>query len=359
MTNWIEVLRTGEHTASSGRKVSITPETLTALVANYDPAYFEAPLVVGHPKDNAPAYGWVESLKAEGGRLFAKFKQVHDGFREAVRSGAFKNRSVAFYNDLDGRGPYLRHVGFLGAAPPAVKGLEPLPAFSAAEFAEFDFSDCSDNEEGEMDEGKMKTMFETFQEKMTAAIAKLTPARPAGEGGATAAAIAAAVAQAKAEMTTAFSEQVTALRTDLKATKDELAAARSDGHSAEVAAFVEKQRREGKWAPAWDGAGIPELMESLEGMESIELSEGSGDAAKTVKKTPLAVFQQFMEGLPKIIEFGELTASKPGAKTKLLQFTEDARVPSQGHELADRAEKISREQKIEYGEALRLAAAGE
>ena len=60
----------------------------------------------------------VDDRVAQGGKLFAQFKQVHDGFRDAVQAGRFKNRSVSLYKDLDGRGLSLRHVGFLGATAP-------------------------------------------------------------------------------------------------------------------------------------------------------------------------------------------------------------------------------------------------
>jgi hypothetical protein len=56
---------------------------------------------------------------------------VEQNFEEAVRSGRFKKISASFYPPdhpnhpvPDAREPYLRHVGFLGAKAPAVKGLE-------------------------------------------------------------------------------------------------------------------------------------------------------------------------------------------------------------------------------------------
>jgi hypothetical protein len=80
-------------------------------------------VVVGHPKDNAPAYGWVESLKRDGEVLWAKLKDIVPEFREWLDKKLYKKRSISLYPDGS-----LRHVGFLGAVPPAVKGL-PDPAF--------------------------------------------------------------------------------------------------------------------------------------------------------------------------------------------------------------------------------------
>lgn len=116
---WIEVFRAGTHTAMNGTTRTWTEADLDHAVATYDPATHEAPLVVGHPKDNDPAYGWVEQAKREGDTLFIKPKQVDPAFREMVKAGRFKKRSISFYADGT-----IRHIGFLGAQPPAVKGLK-------------------------------------------------------------------------------------------------------------------------------------------------------------------------------------------------------------------------------------------
>jgi hypothetical protein len=131
----IEILRAGTHTDARGQRVTITRDDLAALAAAYDPALHEAPLVVGHPVHDAPSYGWVRALRVEGDRLLAQAHQVEPQFAELVRAGRYKKISVALYgaeapgNPRPG-GWYLRHVGFLGAQPPAVKGLR------AAQFAD-------------------------------------------------------------------------------------------------------------------------------------------------------------------------------------------------------------------------------
>ena len=116
---WMEVFRAGTHTAMNGTTRTWTLEDLDHAVAAYDPAQHEAPLVVGHPKDNDPAYGWVAQAKREGDRLLVKSKQVDPAFQEMVKAGRFKKRSISFYADGT-----IRHIGFLGAQPPAVKGLK-------------------------------------------------------------------------------------------------------------------------------------------------------------------------------------------------------------------------------------------
>jgi transcriptional regulator with XRE-family HTH domain len=119
----------------SGQSLAFSEVDVAGIARAYDPALHEAPIVVGHPKADAPAYGWVKSLRAEGAELFAEPDQVEPAFAEMVRAGRFKRISASFYPPTAAANPvpgsyYLKHVGFLGAQPPAVKGLKP------AEFAE-------------------------------------------------------------------------------------------------------------------------------------------------------------------------------------------------------------------------------
>ena len=118
---WIQIFKGGNQTDSGGHTHD-GDELIAKALAGFNTKEHEPPAVVGHPQDNAPAFAWVDDLKEEivdGKRvLMAKFKQVVPEFEKMVKKGLFKKRSAAFYPD--GR---LRHVGFLGAAPPAVKGL--------------------------------------------------------------------------------------------------------------------------------------------------------------------------------------------------------------------------------------------
>lgn len=124
--DWIEIFKIGDHTDSSGNRQFWDQSDLDTIVDNYNPQVREAPLVIGHPKTDDPAYGWVEKLKRVGPVLLAKFKQVEPGFAEKVKNGRYKKRSISLLP-----GNTLRHVGFLGAATPAVEGL--------ADFASMEF----------------------------------------------------------------------------------------------------------------------------------------------------------------------------------------------------------------------------
>ncbi len=120
-----EIFRTGTHTSLNGQTKDFSETDLDTIASSYDPQQHEAPIVIGHPETNAPAYGWIDKLKRVGDRLIAFPKQVSNEFAELVKTGAFKKRSISITPDLQ-----LNHVGFLGAAAPAVKGLKDV------EFAE-------------------------------------------------------------------------------------------------------------------------------------------------------------------------------------------------------------------------------
>jgi len=127
----IHFFRPGRHTAMSGQTIEFSAADLAAAAAAYDPAVFQAPIVVGHPAIDAPAYGWVAKIDCRDGDLYAEPEQVEPQFAELVRAGRFKKVSAAWYapghpnNPAPGR-YYLKHLGFLGAAAPAVPGLKPV-----------------------------------------------------------------------------------------------------------------------------------------------------------------------------------------------------------------------------------------
>ena len=124
----LHLARIGTFTDMHGQDVSLTPELLEQLAASYDPAIYQAPLVIGHPKTNSPAFGWLETLEATPEGLFGAPINVDPAFAEAVTSGRYPQRSLSFWpadhpgSPTPGK-PYVRHLGVLGAMPPAIPGL--------------------------------------------------------------------------------------------------------------------------------------------------------------------------------------------------------------------------------------------
>jgi hypothetical protein len=124
----LHLARIGTFTDMHGQDVALTPELLAQLAASYDPALYKAPLVIGHPKTNSPAFGWLETLEATPEGLFGAPINVDPAFAEAVNSGRYPQRSLSFWpadhpgSPTPGQ-PYIRHLGVLGATPPAIPGL--------------------------------------------------------------------------------------------------------------------------------------------------------------------------------------------------------------------------------------------
>lgn len=93
----IHIFKAGEHCPMSGEVMRFTQADLQATIQAYDPALHEAPLVIGHPKHNKPAWGWVARLTGDGNNIYAVAKQMDPAFAETVRSGRYKKRSASFY----------------------------------------------------------------------------------------------------------------------------------------------------------------------------------------------------------------------------------------------------------------------
>jgi hypothetical protein len=135
----INIFKAGTHTDSKGTTLDFSEDKLTGAVASYNPSKHEAPIVIGHPQNNNPAFGWIKSLEfdEDTGNVYAEPHQVNADFEEMVTNGSFKKVSASWYLPNHPANPtpgslQLRHVGFLGAQPPAIKGLE------AIEFCEAD-----------------------------------------------------------------------------------------------------------------------------------------------------------------------------------------------------------------------------
>lgn len=142
----LHIFKPGKHVAMSGASINFSEADLAATVSAYDPALHEAPLVFGHPKHDAPAGGWVKSLASCADGLEAVPHEVDPAFAELVANKRYKKISASFYHPAAPNNPvpgvyYLRHVGFLGAQPPSVKGLRAIELGDAEEgvieFADF------------------------------------------------------------------------------------------------------------------------------------------------------------------------------------------------------------------------------
>ncbi|MCM2459429.1 hypothetical protein HGO40_02735 [Pseudomonas sp. CG7] len=88
----LHIFKPGSHTAMSGVSFDFSESDLAATVAAYDPSLHQAPMVIGHPKHDAPAAGWVKSLTATAQGLIAEPQQVAPAFAEQVAKGTVSSQ---------------------------------------------------------------------------------------------------------------------------------------------------------------------------------------------------------------------------------------------------------------------------
>ncbi len=378
---WIEIFRAGDY----GERGNWTQDDLDQVAAAYDPRKQSAPVVLGHPADDAPAYGWVKRLRRAGQSLWAQLEKVDPALEALLRAGRFAQRSVALYKrfPLTG-GPYLRHVGFLGATPPAVKGLAPVrPArrslgeggFADAPFDAIDAqfqpsAPISFPAEEPMPEPKSK--LELFFDHLRSFFLPDSPnpaTTPAGEGSADPSPVPPSDAAAFAERLAALEQRLEAVSSAKTSAEQKLAEAESEKSRAQVANFVETLRSQGRFPPMferWGAAAFMERLAQAEHAAPVRIEAKAAEEAKEAEeeaKGPslLAWFQEFLSKLPAVIEFRELGESTShrspvaGHRTPVVHFTEPQRgmsVDPASIELAERAEALAAEESISYAEAL-------
>ena len=313
----VEVFRAGDHTDSAGRRRTFTEADLDKIAA-YDPSRHEAPMVIGHPQDNAPAYGWVERAYREGGSLLVDFKDVAPEFADLVKAGRFKKRSISLYPDGS-----LRHVGFLGATPPALKGLKDVQ-FAEGEAATFEFGDDA-QDLGQSSGRAMVRFAEALFGLFFPGRNDNTAGEPAfeeepmpGKNKDATASQAGPLAALEAKMNE-FSEALAAkdkriadLETANKQLANRMDTTVATGRRAEITAFCESLAGKGQLTE-YQRSLAASFMEKLDGTGDMDFAEGD----KTVKKPVAEAFKTFLESLPVQVEFSEMAthgraAGKPG-----------------------------------------------
>lgn len=277
----IEIFKSGQHTAMSGVTISFSESDVAAIAASYNPALHEAPLVIGHPAADIPAYGWVAGLSFADGVLSALPSDVDPDFANLVNTRRFGKISAAFYEPTSPNNPvpgvyYLRHVGFLGAQPPSVKGLR-SPQFASDDTLVICF-ECS-TPAVEFSTGDKSVM---NPEELAAKEAELNQKAEK----------IAADEVALATKQTAFSEQESKLHQQLAKTK-----------AAELDTLVTGLIKEGRVLPK-DKNGLLAYMSADKPSDVIEFAENGA----VVKQSSNDWLVGFLKALPVQVEFAELAA---------------------------------------------------
>lgn len=134
----VEAFASGTHTDMTGKTESWTDADLVKIADKYNSMANEAPapVVIGHPTDASPAYGWIKSARAFGNKLILRLGELNRDFVSALKDGAYKTRSLSMYDDGT-----IRHLGFLGGMQPAVKGLAPFKFASSENSHTYNFEE--------------------------------------------------------------------------------------------------------------------------------------------------------------------------------------------------------------------------
>lgn len=371
MRSPIEIFRAGKHTDVRGVVVNLSAADLEASAKAYNPKLHEAPIVVGHPKNEDPAFGWIESLAAKDGSLSALPTQVDAAFAEHVGRGTWKKVSACFYTPTAAANPvpgvwYLKHVGFLGAAAPALKGLR------AVSFAEAGEDDTATVEfaASAWGERNTATLFRSLRDYLLSKFGKeeaeqALPGYAVNDAQEMAAqAVVAASTPAFAEPATpspavvlpsaAETEEVRALvaRETALAERERAVAAQETAFAEQNARVVAEERKakrdaHGAFLDALVAQGRPlpckkeaivEFMAHFDGDDTVSFGEGESRDIATIFR------EEFLANLPKQVEFSELAPGRdvavdlsPAEAAAQARLLMDANHASGGHMSASEA----------------------
>jgi hypothetical protein len=324
----IQIFKPGKRTAMNGVTLDFSDADLQATASAYDTAKHEAPLVVGHPKHDDPAYGWAASLAYTEGALEAMPSQVNADFADMVDAGAFKKVSASFYLPDAPSNPvpgvyYLRHIGFLGAQAPAVKGLR-NPEFADAEEGVVEFAEWDDVDNASLwrnlrdwfigkfgkdeadkvippytvqnlEQSAQDELKESIKEDQAAGAAAPAFAEPQPKGDEMSAEEKARLAALEAENAAHKAKLVEFAEAEKKRA--------ADVRHADHLSFAEGLVQAGKLLPASKEVAVA-TMDFMAAQEEV-VEFGEGDA----KKPLIDAFKAFLQAQPKQVEFAEVAGA--------------------------------------------------
>jgi hypothetical protein len=350
---WVDAFKTGKHTDSAGNVREWTPEDLQKIATTYNETKDrKAPVVIGHPQHDSPAYGWVDSLRIAGNKLQAKLTELNDGFVEALKAGAYKMRSISLYPNLN-----VRHLGFLGGAQPAIAGLAPFKFEDNDNATTYEFTQEDEMAEFTQEDVKslkrensfFKKVFDLFKIDTQAVAADHVETATENKG-------AENMAETKTVETPVvetpavapvenFAEQIATLKTELAAVTAERDTLKAEAVSTEVKArlaehksFCDALVAEGRMRPV-------DLEQHVLNME-LRFGADAGKFSETNKETTsLNSYKEYLGSLPKVVYFEEIAT-----KGKASDHSEGD-VSDKVAKFCD--EKMSKNKGMSYSQALK------
>lgn len=319
---FFEVFKAGKYPQGK-----FTKNEIAEIAKNYDPKFCEAPITIDH-QQSGPAYGWVDTVKADGDKLKVAFKDVPQEFEKDVNDGKYKKVSVELYRNLEGKGAYLKAVSFLGAATPQVKGLEPIK-FMESESDTYEFESEDDAEQfSEADIEDLKNQISELEEQ----VSKFKENNK------------------KMETIKSLKDKISAL-TDEVATFKEKAQGKEEIekelHDIKVAIkkrefdeFIDKQIDKGTLVPANKDVVLSVLQE-LDNVQ--KFGEDS---------TVVIDFKSFIESLPPQIKFGETATKDKQAGSQNDDVQKFANADEESLEIFKEAKALAEKENLSFRDAL-------
>lgn len=304
-----------------------TKKEIADIAKNYDPKFCEAPITIDH-QQSGPAYGWVDTVKADGDKLKVAFKDIPAEFEKDVNDGKYKKVSVELYRNLEGKGAYLKAVSFLGAATPQVKGLEPIK-FMESESDTYEFESEDDAEQfTEADIEDLKNQVAELEEQV----------KTFKEN------------NKKLETIKSLKEKISALNDEVATFKEKAQGKEEiekELHDIKVAIkkkefdeFIDKQIDKGTLVPANKDVVLSVLQE-LDNVQ--KFGEDS---------TAVIDFKSFIESLPPQIKFGETATKDKQADSQNDDVQKFANADEESLEIFKEAKALAEKENISFRDAL-------
>ncbi|HBG06320.1 MAG: hypothetical protein A2075_12180 [Geobacteraceae bacterium GWC2_58_44] len=326
MAKKIKMLKPGTFKDMKGVVVNLSEADLQASAAAYDPALYAAPMVIGHPEANHPAYGKIGGIDFSEGFLNGD-PAIHDSNFERIVNGGYYDRvSLSLFSPTAPSNPkpgvwYPRHLGFLGAMAPAVPGLGTVSLAAEEEGVvslSVNLGDWNDRTIARMFRNVKNFLIDKFSkeeadqvlnewdlEQITEDALRPEPAPSTVET---------SFAEGEGEAMDAKQKEELERR-EAAVTKGEVelkTKQKEKGHGDNVA-FADGLVQAGKLLPA-KKAEVVAVLDFAAGItEGDSVSFGDGDAKQT--KTHLQILQDLFKDLPKQIEFAELGGGEAPGKT--------------------------------------------
>lgn len=317
MAKKIRMLKPGKFQDMKGIVVNLTAADLQATAAAYDPAVYACPMVIGHPTIEAPSYGRIGAIDFADNFLNGEPGQLSPEFVRVVNGGYYDHVSLSLFSPTSPANPkpgvwYPRHLGFLGAAAPAVPGLGTV-SFAAGEEGvvclSIDLGGWNDRTMARMFRNMKNFFIEKFGKEEadkvldewdleTITQEALRPEPPVQLE----AEPAFADQQKGGVMLTP--EQIAAREADLEQREEKLRKEEQGRAHAANVAFADGLVKKGTLLPAKKDAVVA-CLDFAAGITAGDVIEfGEGDAKQS--KPPLEIFKEVLGSGAKVIEFGEL-----------------------------------------------------